>query len=86
MATLNKYSNTITKTNINNIELFFYKDELKSFYNPLKNVYYVGAEDMGKRTLLDAIKDTHNYKYKNAQIHTCYNLNNLICNITYVEK
>lgn len=86
MPVLNKYSNKITITEINGLRFYFYQGNLKAFYVPSHNRFFIEEPDMRKRTLIEALESSYEYQHKGASICGCYSLNNLLCNITYNER
>mgnify|MGYP001089051309 CR=1 FL=1 len=75
---INKYSNTITAMNDTSGDrhYIFYNDELIAFGKD--NKYYIEEKDLRKKTVIEYIENTYNYQYQNAEIVTCYNLNNML--------
>lgn len=75
---INKYSNLITAVNDTTADrhYIFYKDELVAFGT--KNSYYMELKDKRKKSVIEYIENTYNYKHTNAQIVYVPYLNNML--------
>ena len=85
MPTINKYDRNITITEINGLRFYYYQGNLKAFYSPSKNAFYIEEQDMRKSSLIEAMESTYMFRHRGACICGCYDLNNLLCNIKYIE-
>lgn len=80
---INKFSNKITIVTINDFRFYYYKGDLLAFYVPVLNRFYIEEKDARKKTLIEAMEQSHMYQYSGATIVTCYSLNNMLQNIKY---
>ena len=75
---LNRYSDNIVEFNdtTGGRHYIFYKNELVAFGKD--DTYYIESKDKRKKSVIEFIKGTYDYKYNDAKIKTCYSLNNIL--------